>query len=196
MGHLELFAKYRTYLYALAYSTLGSAADVEDLLQETFLRWQQTALDTIKSPKAFLATVLRHLCLNQLQSARVRREGCLEQCAEQPADNRFSDPERAKYRKESLAIALRIMVERLPPKERLVLLLREVFEYEYEEIAAIIRKNSTNCRQLFRRAKQHLTSEGSRFTVSPEELARLTCQFTQTSTNGDLEGLISLLSYS
>jgi RNA polymerase sigma-70 factor (ECF subfamily) len=73
------------------------------------------------------------------------------------------------------------------------LLLREVFEYEYEEIGAIIRKSATNCRQMFRRAKQHLTSESCRFTASTKELEKLTRQFTQTSTNGDLESLISLL---
>lgn len=195
MSHLDLFAKYRTYLYALAYSTLGSAVDAEDLLQETFLRWQQTALATIRSPKAFLTTVLRNLCLNHLQSARVRREQCLEPTPEQLADSRLYDPERAESRSETLAIALRILVERLPPKERLVLLLREVFEFEYEEIAAIIRKNSTNCRQMFRRAKQHLTSESSRFTASPEELESLARQFKRTSTNGDLESLILLLAY-
>lgn len=195
MSHLELFAKYRSYLYALAYSILGSAVDAEDLLQETFLRWHQTALSTIRSPKAFLTTVLRNLCLNHLQSARVRREQCLEPSAEQPADSRLFDPERAESRSELLAMALQILVERLPPTERLVLLLREVFEFEYEEIAAIITKNSTNCRQMFRRAKQHLSSESSRFTASPEELERLARQFTQTSTNGDLESLISLLAY-
>ncbi|MGH9972186.1 MAG: sigma-70 family RNA polymerase sigma factor [Pyrinomonadaceae bacterium] len=149
MSHLELFAEYRAYLYALAYSTLGSAMDTEDLLQETFLRWQQTALGTIRSPKAFLGTVLRNLCLNHLLSARGRREQCLEPSAEQQAHNRLYDPEGVESRSESLTIALQILVERLPPKERLVLLLREVFEYEYEEIAAIIRKNSTNCRQMF-----------------------------------------------
>jgi RNA polymerase sigma factor (sigma-70 family) len=150
---------------------------------------------SIRSPKAFLTTVLRNLCLNHLQSARVRREQCLEPSAEQLADSRLYDPERAEFRSETLAIALRILVERLPPRERLVLLLREVFEFEYEEIGAIIRKNSTNCRQMFRRAKQHLTSESTRFTASPEDLESLARQFKRTSTNGDLESLISLLSY-
>jgi RNA polymerase sigma-70 factor, ECF subfamily len=195
MSHLELFAEYRAYLYALAYRTLGNAVDAEDLLQETFLRWQQTALSTIRSPKAFLATVLRNLCLNHLQSARVRREECLEPLSAErlPADRAY-DPESVESRSELLAVALQILFERLPPKERLVLLLREVFDFEYDEIAAIISKNATNCRQMLRRAKKHITSEPSRFTTSPEQLERIVLQFAQTSMNGDLEGLLALLS--
>jgi RNA polymerase sigma-70 factor, ECF subfamily len=90
-------------------------------------------------------------------------------------------------------VAMRLVIERLPPKERLVFLLREAFDYEYEEIAAVIRKNATNCRQMLRRARRHITSP-SRFIASPEQLERLTSQFASSCQSGDLEGLVTLLS--
>ena len=194
MNHLEHFAEYRTFLFAQASRMLGSAIDAEDLLQETFLRWQQTALRTIRSPRAFLTTVVRNLCRNQLQSARVRHEQPLELLL---ADSlKSTDPARAEDAqplRESLALALRLVLERLPPKERLVFLLHEVFDYEYEEIAAIIRKSSTNCRQLLRRARTHIASGHSRFIVSADQLEGLARQFARTCTSGDLEGLVAAL---
>lgn len=195
MSHLEVFAEYRAYLFTLAYRMLGSAMDAEDLLQETFLHWQQTALSKIRSPKAFLKTVLRNLCLNHLQSARVRREECLESLSAEPlAAKKIYDLESAASMTDSLALALRVLFERLPPKERLVFLLREVFDYEYEEIATISRKSATNCRQMLQRAKKHIVSDRSRFIASPEQLEKFVRQFARTCTNGDLEGLVSLLS--
>jgi len=190
MNHLELFAEYRTSLFAQAYRMLGSAIDAEDLVQETFLHWQQTALRTIRSPRAFLITVVRNLCRNQLQSARVRYEAPLESSAELKLQGEVADDSL----RESLTVALRLVLERLPPKERLVFLLREVFDYEYEEIAKIIRKNATNCRQMLGRARKHIISGHSRFIVSAEQLDKLARQFSLTCANGDLEGLVSLLS--
>ena len=170
MNHLDIFAEYRGYLFGQAYRMLGTAIDAEDLLQETFLRWQQTALATIRSPKAFLTTVVRNLCRNHLQSARIRYEQPFEphspEWLKAPAESTDS-------LKDSLAVAMKLVIERLPPKERLVFLLREVFDYEYEEIAAVIRKNATNCRQMLRRARKHIASP-SRFIASPEQLERLT----------------------
>ena len=110
MNDLEAYAEYRSYLFALAYRMLGSVMDAEDLLQEAFLRWQQTSLVMIRSPKAFLATVVKHLCLNHLQSARVTRE---EQSLEL-ADT-LHDPERTDLLNETLASALQLMLERLSP---------------------------------------------------------------------------------
>ena len=190
MNHLELFAQYRTSLFAQAYRMLGSAFDAEDLVQETFLHWQRTALRTIRSPRAFLSTVIRNLCRNHLQSARVRYEAPLESST----DLEFSNPSTDEPLRESLAMALRLVLERLPPKERLVFLLREVFDYEYEEIARIIRKNTSNCRQMLRRARQHLTSGRARFIVSPEQLENLKRQFALTVRSGDLQSLVALLS--
>src|SRR6185295_12878519 len=116
MNHLELFAEHRRYLFSQAYRMLGTVVDAEDLLQETFLHWQQTALRTIRSPKAFLTTVLRNLCRNHLQSARVRYEEPLE--PESLQARAISQEETADSLTDSLALALRLVLERLPPRER------------------------------------------------------------------------------
>jgi RNA polymerase sigma-70 factor (ECF subfamily) len=188
MNHLAVFAEYRAYLFSLAQRILGSALDAEDLLQETFLRWQQTSLAQIRSPKAFLATILKHLCLNHVQSAHARREerGLLPEVASSEHLHECAT-------KEELAPALLILLERLSPKEQAVFLLREVFDCEYEEIAAIIRKSSVTCRQLLRRARQRISSDSARFVASPEQLERLVRQFANACASGDLRGLISVL---
>jgi RNA polymerase sigma-70 factor, ECF subfamily len=195
MNHLEVFAEYRSYLFTLAYRMLGSVMDAEDLLQETFLRWQQTSLAKIRSPKAFLVTVVKHLCLNHMQSARVRREACSDDpLIEQPATEALQDPAESDALADSLTSAFLVLLERLSPKERIVFLLREVFDCDYDEIAAIIKKNSVSCRQLLRRAKQHIVSEKSRFVASTDQLEHLLRQFNRTCSTGDLQGLISVLS--
>ena len=190
MTHLELFAEFRASLLAQACRMLGSAGDAEDLLQETFLRWQQTALKRIKSPRAFLTTVIRNLCRNHLQSARVRYEALpldisLLTEATEVADDSL---------RESLAGALRLVLERLPPKERLVFLLREAFDYEYEEIAAIIRKSATNCRQMLGRARKHIATGRARFVIKQGQLEKLKCQFAHACSTGNATGLVALLS--
>lgn len=191
MTHLELFTEFRASLLAQARRMLGSSTDAEDLLQETFIRWQQTALQRIKSPRAFLSTIIRNLCRNHLQSAQVRYEvSPLELALLKPsdvADDSFRD---------SLATALRLVLERLPPKERLVFLLREVFDYEYEDIAKVLRKSATNCRQMFGRARKHIASGRPRFRIQPEQLEKVKRQFADACTTGNARGLVALLSAS
>ena len=187
--HLSAFAEYRGYLFSLAQRILGSRTDAEDLLQETFIRWQQTSLAQIRSPKAFLATVLKHLCLNYLQAAQTRREINVNPDSPEPAS---SEPSPYKNAFESLS-ALTILLERLSPKERAVLLLREVFDCDYDEIAVVMSKRVDTCRQLLRRARQHLADARARFEVSPEQLQKLARQFALTCASGDLKGLVTAL---
>lgn len=187
--HLSVFAEYREYLFSLAQHMLRSRTDAEDLLQETFIRWQQTSLAQIKSPKAFLATVVKRLCLNQLQSAQSRREVKVDPQAPEPAT---SEPFAHNHAFESLS-ALAILLERLSPKERAVLLLRDVFDCDYDEISVVISKRADTCRQLLRRARQHLTNARTRFEVSPEQLQKLARQFALTCASGDLKGLVTVL---
>ena len=185
--HLSVFAEYRVYLFSLAQRILGSRTEAEDLLQETFIRWHQTSLAQIRSPKAFLATVLKRLCLNHLQSAQTRRELNVDPHGPEPAL-----PEQSAYKNESLS-ALTILLERLSPKERAVLLLRDVFDCDYDEIALVISKRADTCRQLLRRARQHLADARTRFEVSPEQLQKLAHQFALTCASGDLKGLVTAL---
>lgn len=184
--HLSVFAENRGYLFSLAQRILGSRPDAEDLLQETFIRWQQTSLAQIRSPKAFLATVVKRLCLNHLQSAQVRRETNAD-----PHDpDESALPDRNSFASIS---ALTILLERLSPKERAVLLLRDVFDCDYDEIASVISNRADTCRQLLRRARQHLADARARFEVSPEQLQKLARQFALTCTSGDLKGLVTAL---
>jgi len=182
--HLSVFAEYRGYLFSVAQRILGSRCDIEDLLQETFIRWQQTSLTQIRSPKAFLATITKRLCLNHLQSAQIRREISVDLHGQEhsPDANSF----------ESLS-ALTILLERLSPKERAVLLLREVFDCDYDEIALVISKRTDTCRQLLRRARQHLAETRARFEVSPEQLQKLARQFAVACASGELTGLVTAL---
>jgi RNA polymerase sigma-70 factor, ECF subfamily len=186
--HLSVFAEYREYLFSLAQRILGSRTEAEDLLQETFIRWQQTPLAQIRSPKAFLATVIKRLCLNHLQSAQTRREMNVDPHDLQPGLSEQS------YKNvfESLS-AMTILLERLSPKERAVLLLRDVFDCDYDEIALVISKRADTCRQLLRRARQHLADARARFEVSPQQLQKLARQFALTCASGDLKGLVTAL---
>lgn len=187
--HLSVFAEYREYLLSLAQRILGSRTDAEDLLQETFIRWHQTSLAQIRSPKAFLATIIKRLCLNHVESAHSRREISVDPHYLNPA---LAGVATDKNAFESLS-ALTILLERLSPKERAVLLLREVFDCDYDEIALMVSKRTDTCRQLLRRARQHLASARARFEVSPAQLQKLARQFAVTCASGDLKGLVTVL---
>src|SRR5258708_35213476 len=131
---LATFDQYRSLLFSIAYRMLGSVADAEDMLQETFIRWQQAGDDDIRSPRAFLVTIVSRLCINQLQSARVQREEYVGQWLPEPiVTDLGSDPLEMIKLGESLSMAFLVLLERLTPIERAVFLLHEVFEHEYSE---------------------------------------------------------------
>jgi len=195
LDRLELFSQHRPLLFAVAYRMLGSAADAEDLLQETFIRWQQAADVEITSPRALLVTILTRLCINHLQSARVRREEYFGQWLPEPlVTTPTQNPLAAFEMDESLSLAFLLLLERLSPMERAVLLLREVFDYEYVEIASILDQSEPNCRQILRRARQHIKESRPRFNASVEQREELLRKFSEASSQADLDGLVSLLS--
>jgi RNA polymerase sigma-70 factor (ECF subfamily) len=174
---------------------LGSASDAEDMLQETFIRWQQSADDEIRSPKAFLVTITSRLCINHLQSARVRREEYVGQWLPEPLQTGVLDSEPdISHVDGSLSMAFLVLLERLTPVERAVFLLREVFDYEYSEIARILGQKEPNCRQILRRARQRIAESRPRFDASPGERVRLFKKFIDASSSGDMDGLLALLS--
>ena len=191
---LATFSQYRGLLFSVAYRMLGSVADAEDMVQETFIRWQQTTSEEIRSPRAFLVTVITRLSINQLQSARVRREEYVGEWPPEPLVTApESDPLGALKVDESLSMAFLLLLERLTPMERAVFLLREVFEYEYEEIANVLGQSETNCRQILRRAKQHVGDIRRRFDASAREHSDLLARFLKATRSGDLQGLVDLL---
>jgi RNA polymerase sigma-70 factor (ECF subfamily) len=192
---LATFDQYRSLLFSVAYRMLGSVADAEDMLQETFIRWQQAPDDEIRSPRAFLVTIISRLCINHLQSARVQREEYVGQWLPEPiVTDTGSDPLGIMRVDESLSMAFLVMLERLTPVERVVFLLREVFEYEYSDIAAVLGQNEANCRQILRRARQHVSAKRSRFKASARKQNELLQRFLQAIGSGDLDGLVALLS--
>src|SRR5882724_5789724 len=138
-SRLAMFDEYRRLLFSVAYRMLGSVADAEDMLQETFIRWQQAPDQEIRSPRAFLLTIISRLCINHLQSARVQREEYVGQWLPEPLlTGQGSDPLGIIQVDESLSMAFLVLLERLTPVERAVFLLREIFEYDYSEIALIL----------------------------------------------------------
>lgn len=165
---LATFDQYRGLLFSVAYRMLGSVADAEDMLQETFLRWQRASIEEIRSPRAFLVTIISRLAINHLQSARVEREEYFGEWLPEPlVADEGKDPLSLLRMDETLSMAFLVLLERLTPVERAVFLLREVFEYEYAEIASMLGQSEVNCRQLLRRARQHVTK------MRPRGLGRL-----------------------
>jgi RNA polymerase sigma-70 factor, ECF subfamily len=191
---LATFDQYRSLLFSIAYRMLGSVADAEDMLQETFIRWQQAPEEEFRSPRAFLITIISRLCINHLQSARVKREEYVGQWLPEPiVTGPGSDPLEIIRVDESLSMAFLVMLERLTPVERAVFLLREVFEYEYPEIATVLGESEVNCRQILHRARQHVTAMRPRFKTSQRQKSDLLERFLKATASGDLEGLIELL---
>lgn len=191
---IATFNEHRALLFSIAYRMLGGRADAEDMLQETFLRWQGASVAEIQDARAFLVTVLTRLCINQLQSARAKREEYFGQWLPEPLlTGPAPDLPRIPGLDGSLSMAFLILLERLSPAERAVFLLREVFDYEYNEIAGMLTTSEANCRQIFRRAKQHITEGRPRFDVSQQRRETLLQQFIETSLNGDVRGLFALL---
>lgn len=187
---VALFHEHRPLLFGLAYRMLGSVADAEDMLQEAYLRWQQTSPDSIASPRAFLVTVVSRLCINLLQSARVRREKYIGQWLPEPL---ATPVEAADAADESLSMAFLLMLQRLSPPERIVFLLREVLDYPHAEIARIIGESEVYCRQILRRARQHVSHARARFAPSDKLHARVLAQFQTVVAGGELQPLLALL---
>ena len=192
--HLAAFTEHRPLLFSIAYRMTGNSADAEDIVQESFIRWQQTPADAIDSPQAFLVTIVSRLCINHLQSARVRREeyvGCwLPEPLVTTGDSALEDLRLD----ESISMAFLLLLERLSPIERAVFLLSEVFDYSHAEAARIVGKSEANCRQILKRAHEHVATARPRFRSSPEQHEALLQSFVAAATNGDMDGLLNLLS--
>jgi RNA polymerase sigma-70 factor (ECF subfamily) len=193
-ARLAAFNQYRGLLFSVAYRMLGSVADAEDMLQETFLRWQQAAAGEVQSARAYLVTIITRLCINQLNSARVRREEYVGEWLPEPlVSDPESDPMGLVKVDESLSMAFLFLLERLTPMERAVFLLREVFDYEYAEIAGALGQTEANCRQILRRARQHVGDVRRRFDASARAHSDLLGRFIKATRSGDLQGLVNML---
>jgi RNA polymerase sigma-70 factor, ECF subfamily len=189
-----VFTETRPLLFSIAYRMLGSVADAEDIVQDAYLRWQRTLDDDVREPRAYLTTVVTRLAINQLRSARVQRETYVGPWLPEPLVTEHAPDSSASVElAESLSMAFLVMLERLSPIERAVLLLHDVFDFEYAEIARIVDKSEANCRQLLSRAKKHVVADEARFDADREQAARLTQRFTEASGAGDLDGMLAVL---
>jgi RNA polymerase sigma-70 factor (ECF subfamily) len=195
---VESFETYRPYLFAIAYRMLGSAMDAEDMVQETYIRSQATPPEPIRSLKAYLSTILIRLCMDQLKLARRTREEYVGPWLPEPiltkitspsADSEGGDPAERVDREESISLAFLVLLERLQPFERAVFLLREVFEYEFAEIASMLSKSEAACRRSFSRAKQHLAEHRPRFPASADTHRQLLTAYFQAVEQGEMTAL-------
>ncbi len=186
----------RPVAFAIAYRMLGTVSEAEDVVQEALLRVHQ-ALDAgqqISSPRAFVATVSTRLAINELRSARVRREDYVGEWLPAPiiTDGR-DDPARHAEMSDSLSLAMLVLLETLSPEQRAVLLLHDVFDYGYPEIAGIVGKREDNVRQLATRARRHVEQRRPRFQTTREQREELAARFFAATDQGDLAGLEALL---
>jgi RNA polymerase sigma-70 factor (ECF subfamily) len=190
----DVFEAHRGYLFSIAYRLLGSVTDSEDIVQDAFLRWEQAQRDEIRSARAFLATIVVRLCMDELRSARARREVYVGPWLPEPLiTTGRSDLTDTVVLRESLSFAFLLMLEKLSPVERTVFVLREVFDYDYAEIASIVDKSVANCRQVFLRARRRLAEDQSRFASTREQQEVVTDEFLRTLNSGDVQGFVNLL---
>jgi RNA polymerase sigma-70 factor (ECF subfamily) len=193
-AELQQFEQNRTVLFAIAYRMLGSVADAEDIVQDAYLFWQRTDRNKIHNPGGWLSTVVTRLSINQLKSARARREEYVGPWLPEPLVCPPHDsPEENAQLAESLSIAFLLVLERLSPTERAVLLLRDVFGYEFHEIAPIVEKSETNCRQILGRARRRLRQERRHFESTGEQSEAVLRKFLHSVATGDVSGLLSVL---
>jgi RNA polymerase sigma-70 factor (ECF subfamily) len=190
------FAELRPLLFSIAYRMLGSASEAEDIVQEAFLRFHRESAQgtAIESPKAYLSAVATRLSIDHLRSARVRRESYVGTWLPEPVlTDEESDAERHAETADSLSMGFLVLLENLTPVERAVFLLREVFEYDYDEIASVVGKTEENCRQIAVRARRQVQAGRPRFEASRARREELARRFFQAAAEGDVEGLIGML---
>jgi RNA polymerase sigma-70 factor (ECF subfamily) len=196
----ESFETYRSYLFAIAYRMLGSALDGEDMVQETYIRYQAAqakSAQPIRSLKAYLTTILTRLCIDQLDLAHRKREVYVGPWLPEPIltdiTSSAENPERHVEMEESISLAFLVLLEQLQPFERAVFLLREVFEYDFAEIATMLGKSEDACRRSFSRAKPHLREHRPRFPASQQTQQQLLDGYMRAVETGEMETLMSLL---
>ena len=191
---LAAFVEHRPLLFSIAYRMLGSAADAEDVLQDAYIRWQRASATDVRSPKDYLSTTVTRLAMDQLRSARMRREVYVGPWLPEPLVGvAAEDPLAVTSLAESLSTAFLVLLERLTPMQRAAFLLREVFAFEYAEVARVVRTTEANARQLVQRGKLHIEEGRSRFVSDAKEADDLVQRFLTACTTGDMQGLVSML---
>ncbi|MEV6348392.1 RNA polymerase sigma-70 factor [Actinoplanes sp. NPDC051851] len=194
MGKTEEFQALRALLFSIAYRILGSVTEAEDVVQETWLRYEASTTEP-RSVRSFLSATVTRLAIDVLRSARVRREQYTGPWFPEPLlTDPYADPERSAELADSVSTAALLLLERLSPLERAVFVLREVFDFGFPEVAAAVGRSEAACRQLAVRARKHMTEGRPRFDADRREQDRLAVRFFAALREGDVDGLRSLLS--
>ncbi|MCC8335105.1 RNA polymerase sigma factor SigJ [Streptomyces sp. R1] len=195
VSDVERFEASRRRLEAIAYRLLGSASEAEDAVQETFLRWQAADVERVEVPEAWLTKVLTNLCLNQLTSARARRETYVGQWLPEPlfAGDPMLGPAETAEQRESVSFAVLALLERLSPGERAVYVLREAFQYTHREIAEILDVTEDASQQTLHRARKHVAQGRARTEIDEAAARRIVDEFLAAATSGRTEPLVRLL---
>jgi RNA polymerase sigma-70 factor (ECF subfamily) len=194
----ELLEELRPVSFAIAYRMLGSVSEAEDIVQEALLRLHRALEDgeRIQSPRAFVGTVTTRLAIDELRSARARRERYVGEWLPEPiVTDSSDDPAQHAEMADSLSLAMLVLLESLSPEQRAVLLLHDVFDYDHALIAEIIGKSEANVRQLATRARRHVGERRPRFQTTREQREELTERFFRAAEQGDLAGLEALLAH-
>lgn len=191
----EQFEAHRGLLFGIAYRMLGSASEAEDVVQDTYLRAAASDTTEIRDLQAFLVTITSRLCLDRLKAARATREQYIgpwlpEPILQQPGDGAG---EQQAERADSVAMAMLVLLETLSPLERAVFLLREAFDYPYEEIGVMLDRSAAACRQAYHRARSHLDTHRPRFKIAPEQQRQLVTRFLDAARGGNMAALTGML---
>ena len=192
-GHAERFTSLRPLLFTIAYEILGSATESDDVLQESYLRWAEVALSTVRDSKAYLAQLVTRQALNVLRAHSRRREQYIGPWLPEPL---LTGPDASAdvVLAESVSMAMLVVLETLSPDERAVFVLREVFGFSHDEIAAAVGRSAAAVRQMAHRAREHVQSRRKRFEpVDPQVSAEITSRFFTAAATGDLDGLMAML---
>ena len=192
--HAERFTLLRPLLFTIAYEMLGSATEADDVLQDSYLRWAAVNLATVRDTKSYLAQLVTRQALNAVRAGARRREEYVGPWLPEPLLLDERDPSTDVVLAESISMAMLVLLETLSPDERAVFVLREVFGFDYSEIAEAVGKPAATVRQVAHRAREHVRARRKRFEpVDPEHNAKITAQFLATAAGGDVEALMSML---
>lgn len=188
------FLEYKALLFSMAYNMLGNIDAAEDIVQDTFLKWMEIPTGNVKHTKAFLVKIVTNKSINYLNSARVKKEEYIGIWLPEPLQNYSGDKGHARIESyHALSIGMLVMMEKLTPQERAIFLLKEIFSYDYPELSEIFDKTTDNCRQILRRAKEHLGKDTRRFEVDLKVHEKILNNFLQALSEGNMEELIDLL---
>jgi RNA polymerase sigma-70 factor, ECF subfamily len=192
--HAERFTHLRPLLFTIVYEILGSATESDDVLQDSYLRWAEVDLSTVRDTKSYLAQLVTRQALNALRAGARRREDYVGPWLPEPLLLDEADPEADVVLAESVSMAMLVVLETLSPDERAVFVLREVFGFDYDEIGAAVGKSAAAARQIAHRAREHVQARRKRFEpVDQQQREQITAQFLAAAASGDVDALIGLL---